>query len=136
MPCGGCKYCVRANEQWDGFYDEVDAIVPLAVRHTSQEERDTEPHEDATWVEKYTTEDLRKMQLEDDTTAQIIRWLEDDHKPSHSELALASPAIKYFLLLRRQLIVLSGVVYYQRVEQQTCCAGNRGGGVLVAPEPL
>ena len=76
------------------------------------------------------------MQLEDDTTAHIIRWLEDDHKPSQAELAIASPAIKYFWLLRRQLIVLSGVVYYQRVEQQTGCAGNRGGGVLVAPEPL
>ena len=75
------------------------------------------------------------MQLEDDTTAQSIKWLEDDHKPSQAELALASPAIKYFWLLRRQLIVLSGVVYYQRVEQQTGCSGNRGGGVLVAPEP-
>ena len=136
LPCGGCKYCVRANEQWDRFHEEVDDIVPLVVRHISQDESDTEPHEDVTWVEKYMTQDLRKMQLEDDTTAQIIRWLEDDHKPSQAELALASPAIKYIWLLRRQLIVLSGVVYYQRVEQQTGCAGNRGGGVLVAPEPL
>ena len=104
LPCGGCKYSVRANEQWDRFYDEVDDIVPLAVRHISQDESDTEPHEDATWVEKYTTQDLKKMQQEDDTTAQIIRWLEDDHKPSHPELTLASPAIKYFWLLRRQLL--------------------------------
>ena len=59
-----------------------------------------------------------------------------NHKPSQSELALASPAIKYFWLLRHQLVVLLGVVYYQRVEQQTCCYGNRGGRVLVAPEPL
>ena len=65
-----------ANEQWDRFHDEVDDIVPFAVRHISQDESDTEPHEDVTWVEKYTTQDLRKMQLEDDTTAQIIRWLE------------------------------------------------------------
>ena len=107
LPCGGCKYCVRANEQWDRFHEEVDDIVPLAVWHISQDESDTEPHEDVTWVEKYTTQDLRKMQLEDDTTAQIIRWLEDDHRPSQAELALASPAIKYFWLLRRQLIVLS-----------------------------
>ena len=114
----------------------MDDIGSLAVRHISQNESDTELHEDATWVEKYTTQDLRKMQLEDDTTAQIIRWMEDDHKPSQAELALASLAIKYFWSLRRQLIVLSGVVYYQRVEQQTGCAGNRGGGVLVAPEPL
>ena len=87
-------------------------------------------------MEKYTKQDLRKMQLEDDTTAQIIKWLDDDHKPSQAELVLASPAIKYFWLLRRQLIVLSGVVYYQRVEQQTGCAGNRGRGVLVTPESI
>ena len=76
------------------------------------------------------------MQLEYDTTAQIIRWLEDNHKPSQAELALASPTIKYFWFLRRKLVVLQGVVYYQRVEHKTGCYGNRGGGVLVAPEPL
>ena len=94
----------------DRFHDEVDDIVPIAVWHISQDESATEPHEDATWVEKYTTEDLRKMQLEYDTTAQITRWLEDDHKPCQAELVPASPAIKYFWLLRRQLIVLLGVV--------------------------
>ena len=52
LPCGGCKYCVRANEQWDRFHDEVDDRVLLAVRHISQDESDTGPHEDATWVEK------------------------------------------------------------------------------------
>ena len=35
LPCGGCKYCVRANEQWDMFYNEVDDIVPLAVMQIS-----------------------------------------------------------------------------------------------------
>ena len=110
--------------------------IPLAVRQISHDESDIEPHEDVTWVEKYKAQDLRKMQLEDEITAQIIRWLEDDHKPGQAELALASTAIKYFWLIRRQLVVLSYVVYYQRVQQQTCCYGNRGGGVLVAPEPL
>ena len=136
LPCGGCKYCARANEHWDRFHDEVDDIVSLDVRQISHDQSDIEPYEDITWVEKYTAQDLRKMQLEDETTAQIIRWLEDDHKPSQTELALASPAIKYFWLLRRQLVVLSGVVYYQRVEQQTGCHVNQGGGVLVAQEPL
>ena len=56
------------------------------------------------------------MQLEDETTAQIIRWLEDDHKPSQADVSLASPAIKYDWLLRCQLVMLSGVVYYKRVE--------------------
>ena len=136
LPCRGCNYCVRANEQWDRFHDEVDDIVPLAVRQVIDDESDIVPHENVTWVEKYTAQDLRKMQQEDETTARIIRWLEDDHKPSQPDLALASPAIKYFWLLRYQLVVLSGVVYYQRAEQQTGCYGNRGGGLLVAPEPL
>ena len=51
LPCGGCKYCVRANEQWDRFHDEVDDIVSLAVRHISLDKSDIEPHDDATWVE-------------------------------------------------------------------------------------
>ena len=118
------------------FHDEVDDVVPLAVRHISHDESDIEPQDDITWVEKYKAHDLRNMQLEDEKTAQIIIWLEDDHKSSQAELVLASPAIKYTWLLRRQLVVLSGVVYYQRVEQQTGCYDNRGGGVLVAPEPL
>ena len=58
--------------------------------------------------------------------AQIIRWLEKDHKPSQAELALASPVIKYLWLL--QLVLLSGGVYFQRVEQQTCCYDNLGEG--------
>ena len=39
-----------------------------------------------------------KMQLHDETTAQIIRWLEDVHNLSQADLALASPIIKYFAL--------------------------------------
>ena len=51
------------NEQWGRFYDEVDNVVPLAVRHISHDESDIEPQEDVTWVDKYETHDLRKMQL-------------------------------------------------------------------------
>ena len=114
----------------------MDDVVPLAVQQISHYESDIEPKEDVIWVEKYTAHDLRKMKLEDETTAEISRWLNDDHRPSQAELAQASPAIKYFWLLRRQLVVLSGVVYYKRVEQESGSYGNRGVGVLVAPEPL
>ena len=30
LPCEGCKYCVRANQNWGSFIDEVDEAVPLA----------------------------------------------------------------------------------------------------------
>ncbi|XP_041372627.1 uncharacterized protein LOC121385902 [Gigantopelta aegis] len=32
LPCGGCKYCVRANDNWGSFFDNVDDAVPLATR--------------------------------------------------------------------------------------------------------
>ena len=39
LPCGGCKYCVRAHSNWERFYNDVDDIVPLAIRHVSQVRR-------------------------------------------------------------------------------------------------
>ena len=92
LSCGGYKYCVHANKQWHRFRDDV---VPLAVRHISHADSDIESQKDVTWVEKYKAQDLQKRKLEDGKMAQIIRWLEDDHKPSQAELALASPAIKF-----------------------------------------
>ena len=32
LPCGGCPYCTRASGQWDRFHDDVDDVVPLAIR--------------------------------------------------------------------------------------------------------
>ncbi len=29
LPCGGCKYCIRADNQWGTFIREVDDAVPL-----------------------------------------------------------------------------------------------------------
>ena len=62
------------------FHDEVDEVVSLAVRNISHDDDDIEPHEDVTWVETYKAQDQRKMQQDDKTTTQIIRWLEDYHK--------------------------------------------------------
>lgn len=35
LPCGGCKYCSRAHHQWNTFEEDVDYVVPLAVRQVS-----------------------------------------------------------------------------------------------------
>ena len=32
LPCGGCKFCTRVHQQWSKFEEDVDDIVPLAVR--------------------------------------------------------------------------------------------------------
>ena len=33
LPCGGCKYCERAQCQWERFLDDVDDVLPLAIKH-------------------------------------------------------------------------------------------------------
>ncbi len=40
LPCGGCAYCKRAHAQWSRFLDDVDDVIPLAVRaiHLSEPE--------------------------------------------------------------------------------------------------
>ena len=32
LPCGGCKFCIHVQSQWEKFEDDVDDILPLAVR--------------------------------------------------------------------------------------------------------
>ena len=50
--CGGCKYCVRAHSNLEGFYNDVDDMVPLAIRHVSHDATDNVPKDDLTWVER------------------------------------------------------------------------------------
>jgi hypothetical protein len=44
--CGGCKYCQKVHEQWSRFGEDVDDVVPLAVRTTQTE-----------WCSKYSESD-------------------------------------------------------------------------------
>ena len=32
LPCGGCKHCSRIHKQWQQFEDDVNDVIPLAVR--------------------------------------------------------------------------------------------------------
>ena len=35
LPCGGCDYCTRAHNQWERFCEDVDDVVPLAIKSVS-----------------------------------------------------------------------------------------------------
>jgi hypothetical protein len=42
LPCGGCNYCTRACQQWERFSEDVDNVVPLAVKVINPEPGQTE----------------------------------------------------------------------------------------------
>ena len=35
LPCRGCKFCTNVHNQWAQFLEEVDDVIPLAVRTAS-----------------------------------------------------------------------------------------------------
>ena len=76
------------QDTWGKFEEEVDDVVPLAVREFSLEP--------GGWVENYNKEELRKVQLEDDIVGKVLRWLELGGEPQREDLLLSDPAVKYF----------------------------------------
>ena len=105
LPCGGCRFCVRMQDKWGKFEEEVDDVVPLAVREVS-----LKPGE---WVENYTKDELRKVQLEDDIVGKVLRWLELGGEPQREELLLADPAVKYFWRYKENLAIRGVVLKYK-----------------------
>ena len=98
----GCRFCVRLQAK---FEEEVNDLVPLAVREIRLEP--------GGWVEKYTKEELRKVQLEDDIVWKVLRWLELGGEPQREELLLADPDVKYFWRFKENLAIRGGVLKYK-----------------------
>ncbi|KAJ8354260.1 hypothetical protein SKAU_G00218270 [Synaphobranchus kaupii] len=45
--CQGCKHCQRLHEQWEWFEDDVDDVVPLALRSIGHGDTETPETNDA-----------------------------------------------------------------------------------------
>ena len=98
----GCRFCVMIQDKWGKFEEEVGDVVPLVVQEISLEPEG--------WVENYTKEELRKVQLEDEIVGKILRWLQIGGEPRREELLLADPVVKYFWRFKENLSIRGGVL--------------------------
>ncbi len=116
LPCGGCPYCVRCHNQWSRFEEDVDDVVPIAVRQMYTELADPFDEEqnrtESTRFVGYSYMELRDAQMADPDVEVIIRWLEQE-PPNQAELFRQSAAVKYFWNCKSQLKILHGVLFYQ-----------------------
>jgi hypothetical protein len=116
LPCGGCKYCKRCQEQWERFENDVDDVVPIAIRRVGSElvdpEGDPDLRSEVTEFEGYAPERLREIQLKDAELGRILAWLESKD-PSEAEHFRQGPGVKHLWSCRSQLRVILGVLYYQ-----------------------
>ena len=111
LPCGGCKYCVKAHEQWSRFQEDVDDIVPLAIRTVNI--NSSSDGASTFWGPGYNRDQLRDAQLSDVDLGKIITWLEEASEPTESVLSLSSREVKYYWLNRKQLVMKDGLLFYQ-----------------------
>ena len=116
LPCcrGGtiCNYCSKLHEKWKVFNEEVDDVIPLAVRVVTQDESIPEAVAE-NWLEKYSAAELRAAQLRDSDLRPVINWLELEMDPSQANLYLRSPAVRHYWLLKDQLFLSDGVLFYR-----------------------
>ena len=114
LPCGGCDYCLRAHLQWTRFDEDVDDVVPLALKQvmaTSAVTR-SEP-----WISGYDNAQIAELQKQDQILMKLIQWASSEEKPPQKELFLCSPAEKHFYNCRTQLIMQGDILYYQWKEE-------------------
>ena len=113
LPCGGCRYCSRLHHQWARFHEDVDYIVPLAVR-TVQAEVDN-PGEEGVNLTGYNAKQLRDLQEQDPALKPLINWLEGGN-PSEGEVMLQGAETKRWWRHKDQLKLIDGALYYQWLE--------------------
>ena len=126
LPCEGCKFCTKVHNQWAKFIEDVDDVIPLAVRSASIDispEEILSPeftvNEESIWLPCYTSAELHEAQQADSDIKQMFSWLEDKVTPTVHELYLSSLALKRFWLTRSQLNIVDGVLRYQWVGENT-----------------
>ncbi|MCG8047953.1 MAG: RNase H-like domain-containing protein, partial [Candidatus Thiodiazotropha endolucinida] len=115
LPCGGCHYCRRAHKQWARFNEDVDDVVPLAVRSVEALMPDqtlTESQAVSSWMEGLSSYELRNTQTADPNIGLVINWLEHSYEPTTRELQLCGPETRALWLTRDHLKLKNGVLYY------------------------
>ncbi|CAG2201940.1 unnamed protein product [Mytilus edulis] len=106
LPCGGCKFCRRAQEQWKTFEEDIDYVTPLAVRRVNA------IPDLPVWIGQIPREEIQQCQLQDPDTSLLLTWLQENYSPSRNELQLCSPAVKHFWQCQPQLRIQDGILYY------------------------
>ncbi|CAL9699311.1 unnamed protein product [Knipowitschia caucasica] len=127
LPCKGCRYCWKVHEQWAKFEEDVDDVVPLAVRciepqgnanvdgTQSVESQPSAPlpeTPEVNWLESLSPEQLATLQKADSVLATLHTWKETGTLPTKDEVMLEGPAVRKFWLCWPQVTLRQGVLYY------------------------
>ena len=140
LPCGGCAYCRRAHRQWARFNEDVDDVVPLAVRsidldtvHSNSlpqgiqgasnsrgasnsqgasKSQDVPNLPRTNWADSLSSLQLSEAQRNDPNIGIVMHWIEHKYEPTTRELQLSGPETRALWLNREQIVFQDRVMYY------------------------
>jgi hypothetical protein len=106
LPFVGCRYCTRVRSQWQTFEDDINYVVPLAVRSININ------IEISGLPNGYSNEELKEIQRQDKDLSTVISWFSLAYEPSRQELQMTSPAIRYLWQCKSQLQLTHNILLY------------------------
>ena len=129
LPCGGCPYCRRAHRQWARFNDDVDDVVPLAIRSIDLDmtQNNSQPQgtqgasntpvashlpRTSNWADSLSSFQLSEAQRNDPNIGIVMHWLEHCYTPTNRELQLSSPETRALWMNKDNIVFLDHVMYY------------------------
>ena len=123
LPCGGCKYCKRAQTQWGEFESEVDDVIPLGVPIVRTVGLGSN------WADILSPHLKTDKQKEDSDLRKCFDWLLNP--PSPETVLAESPTLRILWDHRNQLTVDNDVLFYN---WETSDGGKRR--LFVVPQGL
>ena len=120
LPCQGCTHYTKVYEQWHRLNTDVDYVVSLAARLTTQSDdtsQDTAGQDADNWQLTYTPYKLQQEQATVPGLGTLRKWAVEE-RPNQAAVALKGPALKKYQLSWPQVITEHSILYYQWEEDQ------------------
>ncbi|KAI3359399.1 hypothetical protein L3Q82_002902 [Scortum barcoo] len=94
LPCQECSHCQRLHDQWIRFEEDVDDVVPLAIRQITIKESENSPEPQQVEADHHastgtsaplTCQQLSSAQKEDPVLSILHRWKESGVLPTREQ---------------------------------------------------
>lgn len=79
LPCGGCKYCKKVQSQRKTFEEDIDYVIPLAIRSVNVSNL-IETVSIMGMLPNYSNGDFQELQGQDKHVGTVISWFAWDHE--------------------------------------------------------
>ena len=109
LPCGGCKYCARAHQEWARFDEDVDDVIPLAVKSV----RSMRLADSSNWFDGITEKEWIEEQEKDEDLSMLRDFLVSGMEPTEPEHYLQNRTVKTDWSRRELFKLERSILYYK-----------------------